>query len=355
MVKSKNDLKFHDVEHKSVYEYLLLIKYNLLDYELSKIVNYQRIHSDFQFLNLNKKLLDYILYDMFGCTLFVISIFQLIMEMSCDSLWQCNYSKLQRTLIDTFQTALTRDCSDTDGIKSSTECTSPHVYSQTLLISIERSAGKKKAKQQLKSDLHGFNQTQTETSGLLGSSDQPFAPADGATGLPTTLEPSKLSLDKTDGVKAKSKAVDTTTYSTDTLPGATGSHDQHYETDFGESVPISREETRKNVRAVFKEDDVDSILQSYQKTQITPTAIGNVLQPLVQDKTKPPAKTVPSSSVNKSHRSLPRRACLVYLNDQYHLDHDLLSQPRATKFLVKVRTEISPGRYMAKLELHCSR
>lgn len=104
-----------------------------------------------------------------------------------------------------------------------------------------------------------------------------------------------------------------------------------------------------------KEDDVDSILQSYQKTQITPTAIGNVLQPLVQDKTKPPAKTVPSSSVNKSHRSLPRRACLVYLNDQYHLDHDLLSQPRATKFLVKVRTEISPGRYMAKLELHCSR
>ena len=88
--------------------------------------------------------------------------------------------------------------------------------------------------------------------------------------------------------------------------------------------PLSMKETRKNVRAVFKEDDVDSILQSYQKPQITPTAIGNVL-PLVQDKTKPPAKTVPSSSVNKSHRSLPRRACLVYLHEQYRLDSGVAS------------------------------
>ena len=47
MVKSKSDLKFHDVEHKSVYEYMLLIKYNLLDRKLSKIVNYQRVYSDF--------------------------------------------------------------------------------------------------------------------------------------------------------------------------------------------------------------------------------------------------------------------------------------------------------------------
>ena len=92
-------------------------------------------------------------------------------------------------------------------------------------------------------------------------------------------------------------------------------------------------------------------LQSYQKTQMIP---GNTL-PLVQDKTKLPEKTSLSLSDNESHQSLPRRACLVHLNEQYQVDHDLLSQPRATKFLVKVRTEISPGRYMAKLELHCSR
>ena len=120
-------------------------------------------------------------------------------------------------------------------------------------------------------------------------------------------------------------------YTTNRAPVTTGSHGQCYE------------------------NYADSILQSYHKAQITPTAIGNVLQPLVQDKTKPPAKTVPSSSVNKSHRSFPHRACLVHLKEQYHLDHDLLLQPRATKYLVKVRTEISPGRYMAKLELHCSR
>ena len=91
-----------------------------------------------------------------------------------------------------------------------------------------------------------------------------------------------------------------------------------------------------------------------QKTQRTPTAVRNTSQPHVQDKTKSPSKTVPSSSVNKSHKSLPRRACLVHHKEQYHLDNNLLSQPKATKFLVKVRTEISPGRFMAKLELQCS-
>ena len=357
MMNAKNDLKFHSVEYKSASDCLLLIENHLFNCELSKIVNYQRIRSDFQFLNLNKVLLDYILYDLFASTLFVIFMFQLIMEMSCDMLWEDNPSKFQRLLIDAFQTALTHNHYDTDYIKSSTECTNPHTFSQALPISTERSAGQKKAKQQLQSNLYGFNQSQTETSGLLGSSNQPPAQTDGASGLPITLEPSKSSLDKTDGLKAESKAVnvDITTYATDTLPGATGSHDQHYETDFGGNVFTSREETRKNVRPVFKEDDVDSILQSYHKAQITPTAITNVLQPLIQDRTKPPAKTVPSSNVDKSHRSLPRRACLVHLKEQYHLDHDLLSQPRATKYLVKVRTEISPGRYMAKLELHCSR
>ena len=46
---------------------------------------------------------------------------------------------------------------------------------------------------------------------------------------------------------------------------------------------------------------------------------------------------------------------MVYNKEQYNLDSKLLSLPRATKYLVKVRTEISPGRFMAKLELHCAR
>ena len=118
-------------------------------------------------------------------------------------------------------------------------------------------------------------------------------------------------------------------YVTDKLPGSTASHDLEYKTNFGDDmVPFSVEETRRNVKPIAKEHDVDTII-----------------------------KAAPSSkfNVNESHRSLPRRACLVHLKEQYHLAHDLLSQPRATKYLLKVRTEISPGRYMTKMELHCSR
>ena len=230
---------------------------------------------------------------------------------------------------------------------------------------IFRSDNKRKAQTELSKNLRGANKLPTSATGTGVDVDATKTAAVDASITKTAVDGTAVDGTAVDGTDVDAsnteKAVDKTgvkstteQYSTDTLPGATGSHDQHYETDFGENVPISKEETRKNVRAVFKEDDVDSILQSYQKPQITPTAIGNVLQPLVQDKAKPPAKTVPSSSVNKSHRSLPRRACLVHLSEQYRLDHDLLSQPRATKFYVKIRTEISPGRYMAKLELHCS-
>ena len=145
---------------------------------------------------------------------------------------------------------------------------------------------------------------------------------------------------------------ESTNYAAIIPPDTPPSLDQHYETNFNKDAPFPVEETRENA----KEEDVDSISQSYQKAQITPTTVGYTAPPVVQTKTKPPpAKTVPSSSGSKSHKSLPRRSCLVYLKEQYHLDVDLLAQPRATKYLVKVRTEISLGQYMAKLELHCSR
>ena len=152
--------------------------------------------------------------------------------------------------------------------------------------------------------------------------------------------------------QSDSNAIDMTGYSTDKLPGATESLDQHYKTDLGEYIPLSAEETKKNVRPILKNKDVDVLLHTHQENEATLATLGNASLIPVQGKA---TKTVPSSSVNKSHRSLPRRACLVHLKEQYHLDHDLLSQARATKYLLKVRTEISPGRYMAKLELHCSR
>ena len=223
----------------------------------------------------------------------------------------------------------------------------PHTCSKILPDIIdhkrdyERAAKRKEAQKKLNTNLYAFNQSQTETSGLvaIGSSYQPPV-VEGNAFLPTLPESPVLS-----------KAVEVTT---DKLPRVTASRHHYYETN--DAPVLSKEETRKNVRPVPKEKDVGSILESYQKAQITPTTVGYTAPPVVQTKTKPPpAKTVPSSSGSKSHKSLPRRSCLVYLKEQYHLDVDLLAQPRATKYLVKVRTEISPGRYMAKLELHCSR
>ena len=68
--------------------------------------------------------------------------------------------------------------------------------------------------------------------------------------------------------------------------------------------------------------------------------------------------TAPTTSVRPHpvpNVSKPRKACFVYGNEQYSLDAKLLSLPRATKYLVKERTKISPGRFMAKLALHCAR
>ena len=206
-----------------------------------------------------------------------------------------------------------------------------------------RSIGKKHAKKEMDKHLHEANFSITKDSGLLGSSNQSLTTSATPQVFATKHLPPALD------VEPDSSIIKPTSYTTNQLPGATASHHQQYETNFDEDLPpVSTEETRKNVRPVLKENDVDSILKSHQRTQITPKAIP---QPFVQDK----LKTFPSSSVNKSHRSLPRKACVVYLKEQYHLDHNLLSQPTATKYLVKVRSEISPGRYMAKLELHCSR
>ena len=72
------------------------------------------------------------------------------------------------------------------------------------------------------------------------------------------------------------------------------------------------------------------------------------------DVAKPSAKLGASLNVDRPPR-FPRKACVVYKDEQYSLDAKLLSLPRATKYLVKVRTEISPGRFMAKLVLHCAR
>ena len=224
------------------------------------------------------------------------------------------------------------------------------VYGVQQLLSTEihdifRSINNEQAKKQIDKNLHENNHENS------GSSNHSLATS--------TLTSKYLPPAKSPALETGPKpdlSLQTSGYVTDKLPGATASHEQHYETKFDKDTPpLSKEEARKNVRPIPKEKDVDSLLQSYQKTQRTPTAVQNTSQPHVQDKTKSSSKTTPSSSVNRPHKSLPHRACLVHHKEQYHLDNNLLSQPRATKYLVKVRTEISPGRFMAKLELQCSR
>ena len=139
-------------------------------------------------------------------------------------------------------------------------------------------------------------------------------------------------------------------YTTETLPGATSSLQQTYGVDFNKEQPISEEERRNNAKPVLKED-AKYYVQTVQKIQL-PVPGEFPLQS--QKSTKPLDKSGTESNVNNPPR-FPRKACVLYKNEQYGLDPKLLSLPRETKYLVKVRTEICPGRYVAKLELHCAR
>ena len=234
-------------------------------------------------------------------------------------------------------------------------CISAQSQGLTEYVDIARSGDSKKTEKELNKNLNGINSFQT--SSFLSSSQPPLVQSHFDKHIPpaiqSTPKPDSLLITNPKSYATEEKAnsiVETAGYTTNKLPGITVSNHQHYETNFDADIPpLSLEETRRNIRPAPKEKD---LLQSYQRT---PNAIGNIPQPFVQDKRKSPAGLTPPASVNKSHRSLPRRACLVHLQEQYHLDHNLLPQPRATKYLVKVRTEIEPGRYMAKLELHCSK
>ena len=244
---------------------------------------------------------------------------------------------------------------DNSSVSLTIECVEAETRSVLYVGDIDtfRSLDNKKAEKELNKNLPKSNETETS---MHSASNQNFSSV--AKNLSSSEPAPKGSPGENKNSKQAVFGIEPTSFATNILPSATASHDLHYETNFDESMtPLSMEEARKNVRSVPKEKDVDSILQSYQKTEVTPYAIGKIPQPYVQDRTlKSPAKIVPSiANVNKSYRLLPCRACLVYLKDQYHLDTNLLSQPKATKYLIKVRTEITPGRYMARLELQCSR
>ena len=150
---------------------------------------------------------------------------------------------------------------------STIECIEAQTRSVSYLgdIDIFRSLDNKKAEKELSKNLHQHNET--EASGLLHSANnQRLSPATTKHLSPTSEAAPKLDLlgqNHNSQTKQNASDIETTSYTTNKLPGATASHDQHYETKFDEDTPpLSMEETRKNVRPVPKEKDVDSLLQS---------------------------------------------------------------------------------------------
>ena len=234
-------------------------------------------------------------------------------------------------------------------------------YKQVNIDSVFRSHDHKQAKKELNQNLQENVASFTEEK-LAGSSSQSTAPPRSSSSkyLPPDLEAATPLVGATnDGLTEQHQAADligATGYTTNVLPVATASLSQHYGTDFDGDQPLSKEERRKDVRVVPKEKDVDSILESHHKRTSKKT-----LPSEPQASAKPSAKPRISSNADKRSANadrpprFPRRACVVHKDEQYKLDAKLLSLPRATKYLVKVRTEISPGRFMAKLVLHCAR
>ena len=241
-------------------------------------------------------------------------------------------------------------------------CTCVEEHSECVVIyySITRSQDKKQANKEINKNLQAGAVLFTEEK-FTGSSSQSHVPPQSNTTttstkhLPPSLEAATPVLGATnDSLTGQDQAgglTEATGYTTSSLPGATVSHFQHYGADFDKDQPLSREERRKDVQVVSKEKDVDTILESHRKDQISSS---KKLSSELQATAKPSTKPRTSANVDRPPR-FPRKACVVHKNEQYSLDPKLLSLPRATKYLVKVRTEISPGRFMAKLELHCAR
>jgi len=229
-----------------------------------------------------------------------------------------------------------------------------------------RATNKQQVKNEMEKSLQGNMPGGFAKEGVLGASCPPLAKSSTANShkhLPPNIQAvSQTQLDARPGnvtadlqseadQQLTSNVAGATGYVIDRLPDAPPTLHQYYATDFDAEKPLSKEERRRDVRVVPKEKEVDKILESYHKDE---TSSKKKSSSELQATAKPSTKPRTSANVDKPPR-FPRRACVVYKNEQYSLDPKLLSLPRATKYLVKVRTEISPGRFMAKLELHCAR
>ena len=241
-------------------------------------------------------------------------------------------------------------CVVTTGEKSELQCsTARQVLHSSKNVSSYRSISKEKAESEMDKKLR-----EQENSSHLQQATKSIAKGVGKY-LPPAAEMAKIQ--NPVSLPEQDLTTEATSYTTSTLLGATGSHARQYATSFDKHQPPPEEERRKH-KSIDHQDDSTLYGQSHPqilKNQLTSTS---KLLPQQHKTTlfdKQSSKPTASLTPNKPKGTFPRRACLVYNNDQYPLDRHLLSQPLATKYLVKVRTEISPGCFMAKLDLHCAR
>ncbi len=143
---------------------------------------------------------------------------------------------------------------------------------------------------------------------------------------------------------------------TNELPQATGTENTiNY--GIGDEYLESTEESRKKgIRSVPDERKVDELIQQSPKkpAETVPVDLTAQGQQKAAAGATPILNETSFIQFSPSSTWLPMRACLVFNNEQYRLEANLLSQPEATKYLVKTRVEIEPGRYLTRLFLKCS-
>ena len=151
--------------------------------------------------------------------------------------WSKVYIQNEHTIIEV------SDHSDSNSCLSffSAECVEAQATSGSYVedISIFRSLVIQKAEKELNRNLHKNNEA--ETSGFLHSSNSQHLSPVTTKHLSPTLEAAPkadlLEQQKNSDTKQNAASNETTSYATSTLPGATASHDQHYETNFDMDVP----------------------------------------------------------------------------------------------------------------------
>ena len=125
------------------------------------------------------------------------------------------------------------------------------------------------------------------------------------------------------------------------LPGAGPQYDYLYDTKFEEDVPVSYEEVKQktNIKTTFQQHEIEQRSHKPRKSH------HNTQQPQ-----HVPAKS--TTGVVKTKSTLPKRCCIVIGDKQFPLDSNLLAHPHMDHYFVKDRTEIKPGHFLARLNLH---